>query len=203
MVKNPKGGKSVKKQIGCILLATLFLCTGCGSGKGLKLGFRNRGHRSEPICAVKSSKTTFDIDDVTLNFYFSVGDGFKLSDKNYTFISIALYFCDSQFNAIPEYMEIIEDYRQLEEHYFIREIPADEYIAEDYDITIGRLLDDKFKHCETHTVPKEVMTDEKGSFSFRVAIINYSQKDKGYCLTDNGYIEIDYEYIDERRVRLS
>ena len=202
MVKNPKGGKSVKKQIGCILLATLFLCTGCGSGKGLKLGFRNRGHLPDLICAVKSNKTTFDIDDVTLNFYFSTSST-RYEEENYTFISIALYFCDSQFNSIPEYMEIIEDYRELEGHYFIREISADEYVAEDYDITIGRLLDDKFKHCETHTVPREIMAKDKGSFCFRVAVINSPKKDGGYCLTGSGYIEIDYEYIDERRVRLS
>lgn len=185
-----------------MLFATVLAFSGCG-GKGLKLGFRNRGHIPDLPCAVRSSKTKFDIDDVTLNFYFSVRGGFELSDKNYTFVYISLYFCDSKFNGYPGYMEIIEDYRDLEGHYFIREIPAEEYVEEDYDITIGRLLDDKFKHCETQTVPKEVMPKEKGSFCFRVVIVNYSHKDEGYCLTSGGYIEIDYEYIDERTVRLS
>ncbi|MDR3318951.1 MAG: hypothetical protein LBS99_05880 [Clostridiales bacterium] len=203
--------KSIKPPSGVVRILTLlfllpvFLLTGCGNGNGLKVGFEY-GFSPNPIaCAVKSEKTEFDIDDVTLDFYYgSPESAWGIGDGNYELVCFAVYFCNSKYLSTIEYLTtVIDDYRIIYGYFFVKEISPEEYASGDYDVENKMFSDKKFNHYETLTVPKEALELSKGYFGLTIMETYYSQKDDGYCVTHKGFGAVRYEKITDRTVRLS
>ena len=132
---------------------------------GLESGFSvsNGCESSSFYGAYKSDKTEFDIDDVTLDFYYGVyflGSEEYEREHGYSFPSFDLYFVD----------------RKGENKFFIRHV-EENFISEKYRCEL--LYDEnwnvtkiKYNYFETLTVPKEMFTKEVGMIYFSVFSAN-------------------------------
>lgn len=138
---------------------------------GLKSGFSDSGgcEASPFLCAYKSDKTEFDINDVTLDFYYGV---FFLEDEEYerenTFDipSFDLFFLNEKGKVLVKHV----DENLISEKYKISFI---------YDENL-QVIDTVFNHCETFTVPKEVFVKDKGSITFAIYGTNVREYEPEY-----------------------
>lgn len=191
-----------------LALACGLLCwSGCiGKKAALERGFGYYGHIvSDFLCAVKSDKTEFAIDDVTLDFYFSIDSitWENINYEDYQVKCVALYFCDSKYMTYPMPMtDMFQDYKAIEGHYFIKEISYEEFDAEEYSMTTTFFGGTKFNHKETFTIPQDIFAYNEGKIFFRIMNIQYSQKKDTYCNNNGNEVELLYSK-DGNTIRLS
>jgi len=170
---------------------------------------------------IRSKRTSLNINDVTMDFYYAFlgGQGSVKSQKglihdggigNYELICYVLYFYEGQYHSqttfygpSEEGYNVFGDYRNVDNYFFVRELPGDEMNSGKYS---GFLefpsCEYSINHYESLTVPKEVFERKAGTFVFSVAGINYSKRDDGYCINRIGYIHLNYEYLDEHTILL-
>ena len=134
-----------------ILLLTSALSLGACGNKGLEAGFVWRNHpdsTSDYFCAYKSDKREFDINDVTLTFYYGGHYGIE-------YPSFELYF-ENENNDI--YL-----IKKVDDHN-----PEDYLIDTDYKKLFAK---DKrvFNHSEIITIPKELFINDNGYILFVLA----------------------------------
>ena len=129
-----------------LLLASAVNFTACRN-KGLEAGFDQRGHVPEFLCAYKSDKREFDIDDVILTFYYGGNKGIHLP-------SFELYFENEEGN---EYL-----IKEIKNHNPEQYMVSIEYkrILFIYDGTIT------FTYGEILKIPKELFVNDKGYIRF-------------------------------------
>ncbi|MDR3318952.1 MAG: hypothetical protein LBS99_05885 [Clostridiales bacterium] len=203
-VKSIKSISGIAKILTLLFLLPVFLLTGCGNGNGLKVGFGSGNNRAAIMVAVKSEKTEFDIDDVTLDFYYGGSDIGKYGGEAYERIGFAVYFFNGKYlKTIKNLEPVIEDYRAIPGFYFVKEISPEEYASGDYDVEIKGFSDVKFNHNETLTVPKETLELSKGYLCLTVMEIYYLPGGEVYCVHHTGHVGVRYEKINDRTVRLS
>ena len=201
--------KSITIMLVLVMLASML--TGCtadidGEYKGYSNGFNYNDHRlkSSVMCAARSEKTEFDVDDVTLDFYFGWWER-QPSDPSYpgikSLLGYALYFCNEQIETKTNINT--EDYKNIPGHYFIKEIPTDEFNSDKYSISMKKSIGRVFKQSESFTVPKELFDQKRGTilFSFHTVIL-LLENSQFYNYREE-YIRIEYEFIDDNTVRIS
>ena len=188
--------------VAAAVLATA-VCTSC-SKPALEIGFDYEGYLMSGIqCAVRSDRTEFPVNDVTLDCYFSLGDINENSWPDYKLYGFALYFLLEENIFSISCQDPIDDYKEIENYYFVKEIGAEDYDPEEYAMEISFWKGKTFRHHETLTVPEEVFSKEEGVFLFNVASYRYSEEtDEVYC-GKNGNVRIQFEKINADTVRLS
>jgi len=190
-----------------VMASALVGLTGCGT---TDLGLErttNLGIRY----SVKSNITKFNVDNVTLDFYYGNDGGHIGKIGDYTeFVCFALYFCDGQYSDEISASGIgiyFDDYRNIENHYYIKEISYDEFYSGEYLVTYPFMWTPKFNHREAITVPTEAFARESGRFAFQIVAVNRytgnSGNDSGYYAYGLSYVSVVYTYIDEQTVLLS
>lgn len=168
--------------------------------------YQNRGTSMKQ--GVKSDTDTFAIDGVALELFY----GFYESDaSNYdgaymgtgtNTVLFAVYVCDSE-EALTIYCPMeFDDYRLVDNHIFIREIPYEEAFSGDY----GYSMDKKgitYKHHEQITIPSDVFTEEKGEFEIQICSFKRLDDVTGYVTaTGPSSIKLRYEKVDAETVRI-
>ena len=136
-----------------LLLTSAVNFTACRN-KGLEAGFKWRQHpdgTSDYFCAYKSDKREFDINDVTLIFYYGC-------TKGITCPSFKLYFENKNGDI-----------------YLIKEVrdpnPDDYKVNLEYKETLFFNTYEKvFNYSESITIPKELFVNDSGVILFNVAI---------------------------------
>ena len=107
-------------------------------------------------CAYKSDKTVFDIDNVTLDFYYG---GYYNPSVEYELI----------FTDIPSFELYFED--DGGEKYYIKQV-EENFISEKYNcefIDNGEyIIDIIFNYSESITIPKEIFTKDSGYIYFTI-----------------------------------
>lgn len=170
---NLKKGKLVRGLFATLslLLAFCMLLTGCG-GNGVQnvldsSSTLDSAAYNRHMCAYKSDKTEFDINDVTLELSYGC---YFINDVEWE-----LEHSGESFSFHELYLESMDGNR-----FFIKRIDED-LISEKY--RISRLYDEndyfvewKFNYSEMITIPKEVFADEYGRIAFRV----YGENTVGY-----------------------
>ena len=152
------------------------------------------------ILGIKSNKTEFDVNDVTLNFYYGFRVHRPSDDK---FYSIFIFNIKESINMSS--LILYKDYRDFEGYFFMKEITTENF-KEEYLFTSDSILfipRRKINHHEKMTVPKEVFDGKKGTFVFEITDFTYYEEEKGYRYQCRSRCFVDYEYIDENTVRLS
>ena len=162
-MKNEKIKTNKTKIIARVMLVILLLSSainlaGCGN-KELEAGFEGEIKDMAPIfvCAYKSDKSEFEIDNVTLTFYY--GGAFESSVerdriKRFSYPTFEIYFVND------EEMRILV--KRVEEN----------LVSEKYRTWIGR--ESKiwkkskrfFNHSEVFTIPEDLFTKESGMIYF-------------------------------------
>ena len=136
-------------------------------------------------CAYKSDKTEFDIDNVTLDFYYGVEYLFTEEDERETI-------------DIPSFDLYFTDWKGTK-RIFIRHV-EENLISEKYRCHIAWDEDSKitYNHCETHTIPREMFTGESDFIYFAVFGTDVREYEPEYRCRMSATMY--YKVIDERVV---
>lgn len=182
-----------------ILTAFNIFATGCDfwkkdtgdeEGKGLDSESEQSSNgwiESAFCCEYKSDKTVFDIDDVTLDFYYGVHllHPEEREEEMFNIPSFDLYFSNEENHRIL--------IRHVEED-FVSEKYRCYYVKDEN----GKITSKHhYNHFETHTVPKELFTQESSFFYFSVYRTNSAPPDM--CITS----ALIYYKLDGEKVTLS
>ena len=164
-----KQNSALRKTIGFILvvLTLISAITGCSQQeKGLEGGFYKQNGEGLQCpshaltCAYRSDRTEFDIDDVTITFYYGGtwgGDIESISGAfDYPSFSLVFRNDESQYYLIREVNEnlVSEKYRHIM-HY-------------DRQDDGSYLVSESYNHSEEITIPKELFTKTTGCIDFCV-----------------------------------
>ena len=137
-----------------LLLTSALTLASCGSN-GLEDGFEGGGRDIVPsfVCAYKSDRFEFEIDDVTLTFYYGGGFGSDIEKEKrdrFNYPTFELYFVNDE-----------------ETHILVKRV-EENLVSEKYRTWIGRGSKRFFNHSEELTIPKELFTKERGMICFYV-----------------------------------
>lgn len=198
-----------------VVMCALISLQGCGflsrwhtptEEKGISIGFQYENRKGPLITAIKSDKKVFDIDDVTLDFYYG-----GLTREFLGCNSVGFYFASGKTNLV--FNTHVDDYKNIDSCYFIKEMTIDDYVSGPFDIEQRwgpKKKDEKdnvyFHFVDTWTIPKEMFTEEFGIFAFFIAHIvliedgntkyklDFGSRACGqrlyYTKTEDGYIEL-------------
>ena len=158
-----------------LMIFSLFV-TGCGqndqtnpdqnnegtnAGTVLENGFKPSNDADEtPIfyCAYRSDKTEFNINDVTLDFYYGgyyyQGAEYELENAH-DFPSFELYFTDNEGNKFFV--------KRVEENFVSDKYSCDLIYDNDWNV-----INVDFNHSEAVTIPKEIFTEDVGLIYFSI-----------------------------------
>ena len=190
---------------------------GCNVDKNIgKETHPNIGDASSGVrYKVESDEVQFNIDGVSLDYYFG-GNGangemnpFYPTDKKAQFICFALNFYDGQYYNAKHYESnmftfyALSDYHDIEGYYFIKTLLYDEFNSDEYYVVTRNNGKHTFNHHETITVPREVFERESGSFVFQITEIWFSEALNQCGTVVENSIFVDYDFIDEQTIRLS
>ena len=164
-----------------LLLTSVLILTACIEKEGLEAGFKWREHPDASMdyfCAYRSDKREFNIDDVTLTFYYG---GLRGLDC-YAF---RLYFENKNGDV-----------------YLIKQVTN--HNPDDYKVHCeGYTRWDSYRvfdFCENITIPKELFVNDSGYIFFCLDVIHVSwQEDTWY----NANREIIYYNVVGNTVELS
>ena len=172
----------------CVIVSALFVSLYIPSGNtkkpigdggeypGNSVGNGGEHHGSAPqpseSCIIKTDKSEFDIDDVTLTFCF----GFRFNGE------IDL----SQGLNVPEFDVYFADVYN-EPLYLIRH-STENFMSEKYRITEildeqdHHLIETVYNHSETVTIPAELFTKQQGALMFAVSGVDLNSQEQKYKL---------------------
>lgn len=156
-----------------------------------------------PRIAVKFASKN-DLDSTTIKLMFGAYETFDPSKtERYAyeydeFIGFAFYYCgwaDSQRSDGRE----LEDYKAIENHDFIYEIPADELDSGRYGLSINPLNHVRFQHTEKLSIPREILEKYNGNLVIKVLAIS-SKDGKFYSASSEPYLLITYKVTESGQV---
>ena len=178
--------KKVKNIIVYMLLSVVLLIfcvlfVGCKNNNqitlGLESGFKPPKDDVSPpsnYCAYKSDTNEFNIDDVTLEFffggYYNHGIEYELSIGN-TYPTFDLLFCDEDGNK-----------------YYVKHI-EENFVSDKYSCEVVRdenwyITEIKFNYSEKITIPSEIFNKESGQIWFQIHSANANDfEPKMQCIT--------------------
>lgn len=196
----------------CLLLVSLLTLSSCSEPAGLNMGFDGRmGRLPEVYFGVKSDKTEFDIDGVTLTFSYGhdsstdIGGyaGGANGDEDNPIVCIAVYFCNAKYcDTIQSFGEArFEDYKEIEGLHFVKEISLDDY-NENYNVE-NNFFGCKYEHSETLTIPKEAFELTSGYVCLAVLNVAYVPSEGVYRFVGGDYQGLKYEMLDNGKVKIS
>ena len=198
----------------CTLVTSCIVFTSCAPTAGIDIGFNRRsGRLPEVYFGVKSDKTEFKLDDVTLDF--SYGSDTEIGGYIGNYIEGADYFEDCPivcvgvyfFNTKPQNILTLfneagfADYQEIEDMQFIKEISLEDYNT-NYKVE-NKFFGVEYQHTETFTIPEEVMELSIGYVALGVFQIAYIPSENNYRLAGGGYQVLKYEKMDGDMVKIS
>lgn len=141
------------------------------------------------VCAM-SNTDTFPIDKVEFELgygTFDIDDCKGYEAKGYytkpaATVIFGLYILDGDWEkqTLRPTAEV-EDYKNVENYYFVREILEEQAFSEDYGYTISYWRDVTYRHKEIIHIPKEIFKKEKGQFYVTLGAYRIEQN-YYYCL---------------------
>ncbi|MDR3263424.1 MAG: hypothetical protein LBT30_03860 [Clostridiales bacterium] len=208
-----KTALSIVTLVLTVAIAMITL-TGCPRKtiNGLQIGFKAPRYNSISV-GIKSENIEFDLDDITLNFYY----GFRrvkvseLSDRKRYEQFIVLYFVRGEYvnNAVSA---LYDDYKNIEGFYFVKEIPLEEFNSSAYEVK-NHNRPSGFAHSEQITVNREIIDSSTRSyFYFAVQVVIFDKQENKYEFSDqtsrinNRYANavcIYSKVLDDNKVQLS
>lgn len=156
--------------------------TSTETSQGIESGFIFESGAPIPsdFFAYKSDKTEFDLNDVTLTFYYGglFSSGIEYEKEN--------------LRNIPEFELVFINYNSdtnIEERVVVKKV-EENFVDEKYQVTLVNDIETntkrvEFNHCEELTVPAELFIGESGRIVFLASgknTLNSHYSIDGYCL---------------------
>ena len=197
------------KKLVCLgmVLALLFSLIGCtadidGKYKGFSSGFNYTGaNKSTMMCAVRSEKTKFAANDVILDFYFGWCQEPPSAPDNASQTIVVLYFGNENANGTS--VHNVDDYKNMPDHVFIKEIAFNQFISSDYEINMTKPKGKTFSQNERFTIPKELFAQNVGYLYFWIRVVYIQDGDSKFSTQEGGSASIKYEFANDNTVGLS
>lgn len=124
-----------------LLIVSILIFSVACNNNGLKIGFSRSGRLPSVFCAVKSDKTQFSLDDITLDFYFGGANLSKYEDLDYEPTCVAVYFRNSRYIDGESIQSMnIEDYKAIKDFHFVKEISFEQYNSGEYNVETPRFF---------------------------------------------------------------
>ncbi len=189
-----------------LLMMTALLVTGCEQNPspppeeqgehlsaGLEVGFdaSSQGEESLPVsCAYRSDKTEFDIDDVTLDFYYG-----------HPIYSSPEYLWENVMN-VPSFDVCFSNGAGLQIHvkHVEENLVSEKYRCELIYDENWNFIEKKFNYSESITIPKELFTEKSGVIIFKIRGANVRESEEIIPL---GSAYINYEVFGDKVVLTS
>jgi len=201
-----------------IALAMVFsMAAGCtadidGKYNGLSVGFNYEHPKTLPsvIGAFRSSKVQFNVNEVTVDFYYGwqTNPPKAVEHEEFYMASVAFYV----YNPLVG-MGTIQDevwHSGEREKFFIIEVPMSEFVLEEYKVTITKREGKQFKNKTSFTIPQELFQSPEIILGETMEIwlgyiIIWHSYDDGIShyeeITVNRHrVEMRFEFIDEKTV---
>ena len=178
------------------MLTSVFAFSACDNGT-LEAGFKSTASdESNPFqCAYKSDKTKFDIDDVTLDFYYGVlFIHIENIIETYSYPIFEVFFDNDDGDK-----HII---KRVEEN-FVSEKYRWEYDLDEFDydeLDYGKFdhiePTKKFNHSESITIPKKLFSRDSGIIWFVISGANVAEDETEF--QSFAWISIYYKVTGEK-----
>ncbi|MBQ3000415.1 MAG: lipoprotein [Oscillospiraceae bacterium] len=202
-----------------ILLIFALGLSGCGQKAALEKGFGYTFTPNSAMLAIRSDTDIFQKDDVTFDLYYGTYNAESAKKYNQdprgayaasafadSKLIFALYICDADVQKITE----CADYKEIDNHYFVREMSEEEALSEEYSFTMSYWKDVIFgegityNHSEEITIPAELFTEDSGRLSICLAAFHEPVNDgDNYHPTITYRIDFSYRVIDGTTVKIS
>lgn len=191
-----------------ILLVLLVLFSACTEPDGINTGSASGGMVPPIAIRIRSDKTEFDIDDVTLDFSFGSTRGlsswYETDGEKCPVVCLAVYFYNAQYIDSVYESAGYADYKEIEDLYFVKDITPEEY-EQNYDVEYRWVGLPKFDHTETLTLPEETFELTTGYVCFGAFPIAYVPSENSYIVIGSwGHYEaVKYEKFPNGRIRIT
>ena len=193
----------INRIVGALIILTLLIAfTSCVTDESklddtLRGGFDSDGGCESPAfkAAFECDKRVFDIDDVTLTFYY--GHTYGINEEH----------LENYRRHGVDYPQFDLFFKNEDDRYLIRHVDEN-LISTKYSCTEFSEGSIVFAHSETITIPNDLFTKEKGCVSFRISGFNSSQqKDEQLCIIGLYYVKTDntitlYSYMEYHQLGL-
>ena len=213
--KEKESHKSMKRKrklifgIVAVLVVSVLLLSGCTVDvdkkyNGLSVDFNYQHPKSIDtiVVAVRSDKTEFAIDDVTLDFYI----GWRETQPR-------IIEKSDEWDYTVGFTVFVSGSNHLDDRVFYgEEIPAEEFVTDAYKMTMTKRAGKQFRFHTSLKVPKALFDeyhqfDKSHEIFFGYAVVKYSHTkgEKEYQLcggTYRGFSRMAVHYVDENTVRL-
>ena len=193
-----------------VLLCVIFCLSGCSRVYEYESGdFHIHLWVPDILIGVRAPTDTFSIDNVTLDLYYSFYENaHPLPEGAYTHYTesgfmFALYVSNNNSYTVAQ-GEIIDDYKNVKNKYFVKEITEEEFYngyGYSYNRRTGTVTHD---HSEAIIIPKELFNQKSGKIY--IVIYNYNTSDEyegKYRRRLAASMYLTYEILDENTVKLN
>lgn len=200
-----------------IQLVILILFSSCASPYAINIGHDGFRSGTLPYVAIgiRSDKTEFDTEDVTLDFSFGTESDITgciyLDGEECPIVCVAVYFYNAKYmDATIEYVEgsrasqdvLFEDYKEIEGWHFVKDITPEDY-KENYRVQFNYWGRTKYDHTEALTIPKETLELTTGYICLGVHSIAYIPSAGSYLVYIGSKKGLKYENLENGTVRIS
>ncbi len=234
-------GGFMKRLLAIVLLVctTVLSLTGCGLFDYITSVYSNvtgyksyaKGRRHYDLNAkVQSDKKVFDINDVTLDFYYSlycldnyisieeVKSSFYLEvpeeDENYNWYSwqyvhaIFIGESDDTWGEKYGFYSSFDEYLSSRSAKLYKFIDFEEAFVNDYGCTISQKGFSKvthYNHKETLTIPAEMFSESSGEICIYLVRISHKLSTDEYLFTSGNQatVKIEYKLLENNKVRFN
>lgn len=197
-------GRMITVRLFSLLLLVFFSISliGCSENFAVNIGFSRGQGLSGLRVAARSNQREFNVSNVNLEFHF----GWEHQPRNnpwseeYTSVGYALYFVTGSF----VYQNAFIDYQNIENAFFIRLIPLDEFREHSFSVFSSFWRGTRFNHFENLIIPREVIRDCTVAVrSIAFAILEILLNNNSYEYRSNMFdsIYLRYEFINEETIR--
>ena len=116
---------------------------------------------------------------------------------------LAIYFCRWEDRFITSSRREFSDYRNVENHYFLKALCEEEAFSGEYSFDMNVGLRTSYKHHEVVTVPCEIFSREKGDFAIKLVFFHaLLPGNSGYIVSEWDFLGLGYEMIGDDTVKI-
>ena len=191
-----------------ILMCLIFSLTGCGYQTGdFSYEYSSTRAGIPPMVGIKSKTNKFSVDSVTFDLYYGLYDMNSERKPREQYgdnvdVFFAIYVSDTSSDHLYPKGSNVDNYRELEKHYFIKSIEDEQAFTEEYGYTVDNAKGVSYNHSEPITIPKEVFKQQKGEFKIKLITFKQQFRDSEHKIYDYENIYLGYEIIEGNKVKI-
>ncbi len=203
-----------------ILLLLIFSLLGTSCRQKAKYEKGDFGYSMEQVnIGVRSDKNVYDINDVTMDWYYSFFDLEKNIDSetgennainifsplgfDYNRLFFAAYLCNTKYLDNIKTLDVCFDYKNIEGVKFLKEISMEEALSKEYGSTTKMFSGRTYNHSEKLVIPAEVFENDPTTiYIVFVTVAELSEEPCQYKKVYTFWLDLYYSIIDDQHIEI-